>query len=91
MKESGSNHRSAGFLHLQSSSFSVPFQRGTCSLQGNSAVGLLLCLLCQKRKKIPTKYPYSGEKEIPNTEELVAVVAPLPIERQSSAELRNEI
>lgn len=91
MSESGSNHTSAGFLHLQSSSFSVPFGRGTCSLQGNSAVGLLLCLLCQKRKKNFLQNIHSDEKEIPNTEELVAVAALLPIERQSSAELRNEI
>lgn len=34
---------------------------------------------------------HSDEKEVPNTEELVAVAAPLPIERQSSAELRKEI
>lgn len=93
MKESGSNHRAGGFLHLQSSSFSAPFGRGTCSLQGNCAVGLLLCLLCQKRKnKSLQNIRSDDEKEIPNTEELIAVAAPclLKGKSQPSSETKSD-
>lgn len=58
-------------------------------------VALLLAscyvFFAKKGKKNFLQNIHSDEKEIPNTEELVAVAAPLPIERQSSAELRNEI